>query len=298
MNKIEAYMRAYLYELENELNSNTHIFDNVHFQMDEANTDKEVKLAIKNFILSNCLSIKYVHKVIYEEQSFNIDVNAFKISNVLTPDEFSSDDKENIKKAKCNSVFVNPDLIIKAIIEETIHDEYIELKSTKENRIPGSSVQQIVPNEYVIFIKHNNGNIEITSGQYKNSISGTMQFPDRSPRPQVAYSILKDWTKHYRVFQTGVLEFKKDTLEEDKEELLTDWQTVLAKRWLNIVLSNKKEKGEPWFNNNIRKYTLYLIDYYSKLSEEQKTLFLEKVKSNITDFDPLDINLEEYDLED
>mgnify|MGYP003330257066 CR=1 FL=1 len=41
--------------------------------------------------------------------------------------------------------------------------EKIELKSTKDNAIPGSSVQQINPDEWVIFVKHTRFSI-ITGG--------------------------------------------------------------------------------------------------------------------------------------
>ena len=51
-------------------------------------------------------------------------------------------------------------------------------------------MQQINPYEWVIFIKQGKP-IEITTGFYLNSITEKVQFPDRSPRPQVSFNTLK-----------------------------------------------------------------------------------------------------------
>lgn len=54
---LEAYMSAYLYELETKLNKNSQILTTVKFQQDEANTDKEIKAVLKSFILITALKL-------------------------------------------------------------------------------------------------------------------------------------------------------------------------------------------------------------------------------------------------
>ena len=96
-----------------------------------------------------------------------------------------------------------------------------------------------------------------------------MQFPDRSPRPQVSYNILKNWNNEYRNFHNGVLSFEEDEKENDKMQVIDDWQMLLSNRWMETLKTRKKVNGEPWFNNNIRKFSLLLLEYYDSLSEEE-----------------------------
>ena len=275
---IEAYMRAYLYELEKEINANQNILKNVRFQMDEANTDKEIKQVLRDYINSSCNLIKKIEKVIINNKEYNIDIHAFSVFAKI-PDDYTKNDKELIKGGK-NAVYVNPDMILECKINGLIVNQYLELKSTKDNKIPGSSVQQVVPDEWVLFIKHSKNKIESVSGQYKNSISGTMQFPDRSPRPQVSYNELKQWLQEYRVETESTLEFLHDKNNDGKEQLLIDWQGVLSDRWLN-VLKNDKKKKEPWFNNNLRKFAISVLSYYDSLSNNEKESFKDRIIKNI-----------------
>lgn len=276
---IEAYMRAYLYELEKEINANQNILKDVRFQMDEANTDKEVKQVLKDYINNSCNTIKKIKKVIIDNKEYDLDIHAFSVFARI-PDDYTEDDKELVKEEK-SAVYVNPDMILKCKIHDIETKQYLELKSTKDDKIPGSSVQQVVPDEWVLFIKHSKGKIESVSGQYKNSISGTMQFPDRSPRPQVSYNELKQWLQEYRVETESTLEFRHDKNNEGKEKLLTDWQGVLSDRWLNVLKSDKKKKNEPWFNNNLRKFVISLLEYYDSMSSNEKESFKGKIKNNI-----------------
>ncbi len=158
--------------------------------------------------------------------------------------------------------------------------ETVELKSTKSDAIPGSSVQQISPYEWVIFIKHGKTDVDISTGQYLNSVNSHMQFPDRSPRPQVSFSELKNWNKNNRIVNSSSIQF---SLIDDvaKKRLLKDWQGVLAERWLEVVFSGKKRKSEPWFNNNLRKFILLFIDKYEKMSLSEKKLYTEMLKKLI-----------------
>jgi hypothetical protein len=279
-NDFEFYMTAYMYELEDKLNNNSEKINSVHFQFDEANTDKELKRFLKNFILEEKRTIETIDCVDEKKVKHSIIKNSFYIDDVLTPDDYSNEVKEEIKKAKANCVYVNPDLIFKISIGGEKLTEYIELKSTKLDRIPGSSIQQISPNEWVIFVKHSDSGIEVITGQYKNTISGTMQFPDRSPRPQVSYVQLKDWIQKYRIVTTNTLVLGEDLLADEKLKLLGDWQQYLSDRWMNILKLKKKNK-EPWFNNNLRKFSKELLEYYDSLSDDEKEKFKELIANNI-----------------
>ena len=280
---LEAYMSAYLYELETMINKNNKIFEKVKFQQDEANTDKDVKEAIKKFIVDECNRITLINQVSIDNVTYNIDKNSFVVEDALIPDDYDST-IHNLM-AQENAMYVNPDLVLKcSFFGKTVYQR-IELKSTKSDKIPGSSVQQVLPDEWVIFIQHKDGEkIKTITGKYKDSISGKMAFPDRSPRPQISYSELKKWIDEYRVTCEETLTIKKDNLEIDKEELLTNWQEVLSKRWLNVLRSDKKE-NEPWFNNNLRKFILEFLNYYDALDENGKKGFKDKVFKNIDNED-------------
>lgn len=280
-NKIkDAYMRAYLYELEKALNENQQILENVKFQSDEANTDREVKIAIKKFINNNLTKISKIKHVEIDGVQFDLNLSSFSMV-AKTSDDYTYDDRMIVKKQK-SSVYVNPDMILFCRIGNEISVEYLELKSTKNDKIPGSSVQQVDPNEWVLFIKHTNKGIKSISGKYKDSISGTMQFPDRSPRPQVSFAGLQKWIEEYRVFCSDSLIIKKNEEEKQKEDLLNDWQGVLVQRWLNVLLGNKKQK-EPWFNNNLRKFAIELLNYYDSLNDSKRKEYKNKIKENIVD---------------
>lgn len=281
---IEAYMRAFLFELECALNNSDSLLE-VSFQSDEANTDKELKKAIKTFILNKCNKITKIKKVIIDGSDYPIDSNKFKILQALIPDDYCDDIRNLVKESK-TSVYVNPDMVLQCDICGDISFQYIELKSTKNDKIPGSSVQQIQPDEWVIFVKHTDDSVQAITGQYKNSISGTMQFPDRSPRPQVSYKELMHWLNDFRGFTEGVLEFKHDDLSKEKNELLTDWQGVLSHRWMKVLVSEKKKK-EPWFNNNLRKFVLELLLYYDNLTDEEKCSFKQKIEENVSTIEEL-----------
>lgn len=282
MNNYKHYISAYMYELEICLNQNCEEFKNINFQLDEANTDKEAKKLIKDIIKKSLLNIKNILTVKLCNEEIHIDKSKFTIENVLTPEEYTNDEKAAVK-AKKNGVYVNPDLILKIDYDGSKVIEFIEIKSTKNNNIPGSSIQQIAPDEWVIFIRHTDDDILITTGQYKNSINGTMQFPDRSPRPQVSFSALRTWNNVFRVYKNNVLTYTEDTNEDTKEDLLNDWQSFLAKRWLHVLETKRKNNTEPWFNNNIRKFAFMLLSNFQQLNKEEQENYLKFIKENIKD---------------
>ena len=213
---LTLFMSAFMYELEKKLNENLNFFDDVKFQFDEANTDQQIKIRLKNFILKN---FKNVTEIVENGKSTKVITTSFRIVNIKTPSELDEDDKRFIKNTR-NSVYTNPDLLFFVDTGETIIRIPIEVKSTKNDKIPGSSIQQVVPDDWVIFIKHNETNIlEFATGKYVESISGTMQFPDRSPRPQVSFNNLKNWNNNFRKYENGKLEFLNDENISEKFQI-------------------------------------------------------------------------------
>ena len=151
----------------------------------------------------------------------------------------------------------------------------------KNDSIPGSSVQQITPDEWVIFIKHTNKTVEVTTGQYFYAINSKMQFPDRSPRPQVSFDELRNWNSRCRKVEGKSVAYRSIGDESEQYGLLTDWQGVLAKRWTDIVFDTRPHSSEPWFNNNLRKFILKFLEKYDSLSDIEKKRYKE-ILSQIT----------------
>lgn len=287
--KVNRFMFAYMYELEVALKAQTDNLTTVSFQSDEANTDRPLKLFLKDFIEEkfNILPNSKINSKLNITINDNIESHTYydfkdvKIIKVLLPDELSSELKSEIAENK-SSVYTNPDLLLKISDGSNTTHCSIELKSTKNNSIPGSSIQQITPTEWVIFIKHNNNNIDITTGQYIHSINSKLQFPDRSPRPQVAFNELTSWNSLNRSFDNTTLTYTADSSDETlKYELISDWQYYLADRWIEVLFSSTAKTNEPWYNNNLRKFIIKFLQRYDNLNADEKEYFKNKVKSLI-----------------
>lgn len=284
MDIIQLFMHLYMYELEIWLNNHCYDILNISFQSDEANTDRPLKEYLKKTIETECNKISFFSQIetikftdshgnlqIY---SINDDIKQITIDKVYLPEELTPNIKQTLQLRK-RAVFTKPDLCLELNINGKPYFETVELKSTKSDAIPGSSIQQITPEEWVIFIKHNYCLAEITTGQYLNTINTKLQFPDRSPRPQVSFNELQKWNEQNRRYESNSLKFFSTSDEQLKSELLTDWQTVLAKRWVKIVLDNKPKMQEPWFNNNLRKFVLEFLNEYEEMPSEMKTAYKE-----------------------
>ena len=161
MEKQSYFMHFYMYELEVFLNSKRAELLNISFQSDEANTDRPLKEFLKalienelNMLPKNTIasSLNINHKLQSIEPYL-----AYKIKRVMLPEDISDELKQRIKETK-NAVYTNPDICLEIETDGSIFYETIELKSTKSDSIPGSSIQQIVPTEWVIFIKHSSNN--------------------------------------------------------------------------------------------------------------------------------------------
>lgn len=278
-------MHFYMLELEVFLNSQKKNLLTVSFQSDEANTDRPLKEYLKSAIeneLNMLPSNPIVSKLFIDDQTHSIEeYRDYKISRVILPDEIDEILKQKIKESKSAS-YTNPDICLEIKGNSSTFYQTVELKSTKNDSITGSSIQQIIPDEWVIFVRHTLKDIEVVTGQYINSINSKMPFPDRSPRPQVSFKELLSWNSLHRTIENSKLIYTLDDSLTNKLALLDDWQGVLSKRWIDILLNSEKiKKSEPWFNNNIRKFILDFLEIYDAYSEEEKALIKSKIQSMI-----------------
>jgi hypothetical protein len=283
-NLLNSFLIVYFYKIENELNNTKNGLETIKFQSEEANTDEHLKKYFQEFLLkhsdlSDVKLKKLAVKIDSEENTIDIDnLQSYKITNVLLPEQLNSEQKKRITESK-KSVYTSPDLYLEITDGSEIYFESVELKSTKDNNIPGSSVQQVSPFEWVIFVKRDNEKVLVTTGFYINSINEKLPFPDRSPRPQIGFKSLLEWNKKYRKVENEVLTIENITeINNDKIKLLTDWQDFLATEWLEIIKSEESRNSEKWFNNAIRKFALKFLDYTETLTESDKL----KLKNNLT----------------
>lgn len=285
-NKINDFMYIYMYNLEKFLLSKKETLDTISFQSDEANTDRPLKEYLKKLIenefnkIPDDSGIKNLN-IENKHESSLYDYDDLYISNVLLPEEITPDIKNTIKELK-SAVYTNPDMCFIITDGSSVFYETIELKSTKQDSIPGSSIQQILPDEWVIFIKHTQTSIDVITGKYINSVNSKMQFPDRSPRPEVSFKELKNWNKKHRNKSNNTLSYSVDAESKEKFELISDWQKVLSDRWIKMLFeSNTVKKNEPWFNNNMRKFIISFLSEYESLSSDEQIAFKTKITNLI-----------------
>ena len=282
-NLFNSFLIVYFYKIENELNTTKNGLETIKFQSEEANTDEFLKKYFQDFLLkNNDLSgiklKKLALKIDLEEHIIDIEkLKTYKITNVLLPEQLNKEQKKQIADSK-KSVYTSSDLYLEITDGTDVYFESVELKSTKDNNIPGSSVQQVSPFEWVIFVKRDSDKVLVTTGFYINSITEKLPFPDRSPRPQIGFKTLSDWNKKYRKVENEVLTIENITeINNDKIKLLTDWQDFLATEWLEIIKSKESRNSEKWFNNALRKFALKFLEYTSTLTESDK----ERLKDNL-----------------
>jgi hypothetical protein len=285
--ELNAFLLIYFLELETFINSNTDELKEMKFQSEEANTDEFIKKHFKNLILSrNNISNTAIRKVSISSSAEQHEIEVknllkFRITAVYIPEELSAEQKSNIAKRK-KSVYTNPDLLLKIEDGENIHFESLELKSTKNNNIPGSSVQQVSPLEWVIFVKRGEKKIEVSTGHYINSITEKLPFPDRSPRPQVGFNTLLEWNEKNRVLQDGILTIiDNPEITLQKIKLLQDWQDFLATEWLTIIKSEDAKSNEKWFNNTLRIVAIKFLEFTNDLSADERIRLLVKLNTLI-----------------
>lgn len=286
MQNIQIFMCIYMYKLEENLMCHKDDLIKVSFQSDEANTDRPLKEYLKKHIEESFSSIPEdtgITSLCFEGVTFTdmLTIKQIRVNRVLLPEDISDELKKAIKLSK-TSIYTNPNLYLELKLGNELSYESIELKSTKNDSILGSSIQQIVPEEWVIFIKHTEKNISISTGQYIHAINSKMQFPDRSPRPQVSFKAMSTWNKDKRILKSNALYYEKDDDDNNKRALISDWQDVLSQRWIDILFNSTSAKPkEPWFNNNMRKFILSFLTKYESLTNAEKMEFKKRVESLI-----------------
>ncbi len=285
--KLDYFLQVYFYEIEQALNNHKEELSKVKFQSEESNTDEYIKRFMKQFILEHSTIEKSALESILiknAQQEISVklaDFNEFKITQVFLPEELSIKQRKEISKNK-KSVYTNPDLLLQIEGYDQLYNESLELKSTNNNKIPGASVQQVLPLEWVVFIRRTKDKVSVTTGQYINSITNKLPFPDRSPRPQIAFKTLKQWNKENRILVNKQMQLNVDSaLVETKLNLLKDWQDFLADEWLTIIQQKKKGRTEKWFNNALRKFAVKLLNYSTTLNEKERKQLINDLNNLI-----------------
>jgi hypothetical protein len=284
-NLLNAFLLVYFYSIEHELNTTDNGLQHLKFQSEEANTDEFLKRYFQEFMSKNN-SIKDTKleklSVKIDSETHVIDIKEllnYEIVSVLLPEQLTYEQKVKIAESK-KAVYTNPDLYLEIRNGNDSFFESVELKSTKDNNIPGSSVQQVSPFEWVIFVKRDKDSVSVTTGFYINSITEKLPFPDRSPRPQIGFKTLVEWNEKYRKESNKILSIENVTeINRDKIKLLTDWQDYLATEWLEIIKSETTKNNEKWFNNALRKFAVKFLDYSENLTKVEK----QKLKDNLND---------------
>lgn len=274
---VYSYFSLVLYLLENSDEFKKELCS-VNFHSDEANTDKELKLAVKQYLLDKLylpfndnFSVEFIIDGNVYRTSFS-EFKSFSIKNIFLPDNLTTEHKEWIKNNKSGQ-YVNPDLLIEISNGSTIKYITLELKSTKNDKIPGSSVQQVDPYEWTLFVKHNKNGISLSTGLYANSITNKIPFPDRSPRPEISFAHLIRWNSYNRVFDRDGLRFIISGEEFiAKSQIISDWKKSLVQDWLEYVKGN--DKSTRWFDDTLRMFTKEIITYYLALDDIEKKKFL------------------------
>ncbi len=288
MEIIQNFMQVYMYELEKYLQTKEEAIKQISFQSDEANTDRQLKEFLKKTIEDSFSSIPQSSELtsVEFEGKAGTDMDILKtirINRVLLPEEITNHIFKIIQTSK-DSVSTKPDLCFEILYNHQFYYETIELKSTKQDAIPGSSIQQILPEQWVIFIKHSDNDIKIATGQYIHAINSKMAFPDRSPRPQVSFKEMTTWNHSNRILKYASLIYKKDNNEHTKYNLIQDWQKVLSERWIDMLFHNTtSKKNEPWFHNTMRKFILSFLEQYESLSDPEKAAFKTNIQHLIKD---------------
>lgn len=283
--RLDSFLFLFFNNLQQLLNSedSKRQLYKLQLHVDEANTDRPLKCYLKDFILNNS---EKIHKNIKDytlifdsdkkEQHIE-DIN-FEVFDIRLSDDLSEEEISNFKSE--GQVYTRPDLIIelKDTITYKITPLPVELKTTKKDVIPGSSVQQINGNEWVIFIKIPNKQEEVETiiGKYVWAINQKIQFPDRSPRPSISFNSIKSWTNTYIKEQENklIVESPADLLEQ-KKIIIEDWHKILVNRWLDEIKKEKPSRG--WFNEVIRRYTQDLLNYYNNLPKNEQIKLISRL---------------------
>ena len=81
---------------------------------------------------------------------------------------------------------------------------------------------------------------------------------------------------------SNCLSYSVDANEQKlKYDLINDWQSYLADRWIEVLFSNTTKTNEPWYNNNLRKFIIKFLAKYEALSDLDKLRLKNTINSLI-----------------
>lgn len=233
-------------------------FKNLTIMEDELNIDKYIKQEVIKIIMADLLEINT------SLSSSNITIKALLTKEQYFCDTNVRNNESDISKF-CDLVLVYQEAGVNK-------DAEIEIKKTKSNFIPGSSIKQIKPEKAILFFKYHNSEVELEVGYYFQTVCERIPFPDRSPRPTISYNYLKETNEAIRknVLSLKIVKDRNKTIFQD------NWMDQLVLNWMDDVTATKLKRN--WFFIIIRKFCLKAINYYEKLSEEDKKAFKENLK--------------------
>lgn len=332
MNNLEDFLIIYMYFLEEKLNlQKQDKLRNIKFKSGKQNLDSPLIQRIMeiiekdNFYSLDTLIEKPINKIKNLQvgnKTKTISLVDFKGWNVqiLLGDKKNYSNKQDkgkkwdghFKSANAD-FFVPPDLgFIITDAQGNTYYKRVEIKMTKaegKGKIPGSSIQQLSENEWLIFFKYSLeskskdasskseiGNIiDVTIGYYTDAINWKQDretnkiivpFPDRSPRPIVSFSRLKKWNEQNRIAIGDTIHYKKNqnkTFQND-ENIIKDWKWNLIDRWIEIVLNPEKTNytsKDKWFDVVLKEFIISFLQKYNNLTNDEKEEVERRLKENL-----------------
>lgn len=263
----QDFMRMYLGGLvQYLLECHSEEIYSLQYRTQEQNIDEPLKRLLQNVILNEYKS--------YPGADYHIE-NVF-IQNEL---EANKELKELVKgllhertKAyeKAEVAYTNPDLTLKIVSNRNESDVFydtIELKSTSKSGkgdIVGSCINQVYPNEWLIFVYHHKDSKEgnITFGRYGEAVV-TCRV-DYRVRPIVSFQSLKDNEdgEHKKLSIEGCISVKED------------WRNTVSENAFNNLTNDKANSQYDQANRGL---VLQVFNEYEKMSDEEKIQFRNKL---------------------
>ena len=232
----------------------------LQYSSQEQNLDGPLKETLKGIILGEYRS--------YPNASYHI-------QNVYIKDDLDSNKalKEVVKEAIHNRTnantgnrFVNPDLTLEIVSNDdgTVYYDTIELKSTCDDTIKGSSLTQVYPDEWTIFIYHTKDGKDgdMACGRYRDAVIDI----------QINFAIRT--VVSFKELKTNMYNQHTKLSDEESEELIAAWYTKSSLKTFNNLTA---DKGIGLYGRTNRELILAVLDMYCEMSDEEKIQFRNKL---------------------
>lgn len=263
----QDFMRTYLNGLVHYLlECHSEEIYSLQYRTQEQNIDEPLKRLLQNIILKEYKS--------YPDAGYHIE-NVFIQNELDANKELKKLVKELLYERtkayeKAGVTYTNPDLTLKIVSNNNENDVFydtIELKSTsKDGRgdIVGSCLNQIYPNEWLIFVYHQKDGKEgnITFGRYGEAVINCRV--DYRIRPVVAFQSLKDNEdgKHKKLSIKECVAVKEN------------WRNTVSEKAFNNLTNDKANSQYDQANRGL---VLQALNEYEKMSDEEKIQFRNKL---------------------